>query len=55
MQMLKGKQFSNAIRIHMYVAEAIARIKIDAFEDWLRLMNKYHIYEDIMEMNEMVA
>ena len=54
MQMLKGKQFNNTIRINMYVAEAITRIKINAFEDLLGLMNKYHIYEDIMEMNEMV-
>ena len=54
MQMLNGKQFNNSIRIHMDASEAITRIKREAFEDWRRLINKYHIYEDIMEMNETV-
>ena len=36
LQVNRGKHYNNAMRIHLYVAEAITRIKLDSFEDWLK-------------------
>ena len=32
-QLLKRKHYNNVVRIHHYVAEAITRLKLDAFQD----------------------
>ena len=32
-QVLKGKHYNNAMRVHMFVAEAISRIRLYAFKD----------------------
>ena len=34
-QIMKGKQFNNAMRFHHVVAEALTQKEIDAFTDWL--------------------
>ena len=48
-QVLKGKHYNNAMRVHMYVAEAITRIRLDAFEDWLKKTNKFEEYTNIIK------
>ena len=35
-QMLKGKEYNNDMRIHIYTAKAILRKKFQTFEEWLR-------------------
>ena len=45
-QMLKGKDYNNGIRVHLYLAEAINRMKLESFENWLVTRNEYRIYED---------
>ena len=44
-QFLKGKHYNNTSRIHHYVAEAITRLKLDAFQDWIQSNGKYQVYE----------
>ena len=44
-QLLKRKHYNNVVRIHHYVAEAITRLKLDAFQDWLQSNGKYQVYE----------
>ena len=51
-QVIKGKHYNNAMRIHFYVAEAITRIKLDAFQDWLRSNGKYHVYDTAINSEE---
>ena len=48
-QVLKGKHYNNAMRGHMYVAEAITRIGLYAFEDWLKKTNKFKEYTNIIK------
>ena len=54
-QALKGKQYNNAIRMHTIVAEAITRLKIDHFIDWLHQRNKFHIWDSITSSEEFKA
>ena len=51
-QLLKGKHYNNAIRIHHYVAEAITRLKLEVFQDWLQSNGKYQVYESAMNADE---
>ena len=48
-QMLKGKDYNNGIRVHLYLAEAISRMKLESFENWLVTRNEYRIYEEMKE------
>ena len=47
-QVVKGKHYNNAMRMHLYVAEAITRVKLDDFEDWLKITNQYGKYDSIV-------
>ena len=51
-QLFKGKHYNNAIRIHHYVAEAITRLKLDAFQDWLQSNGKDQVYESAVNATE---
>ena len=51
-QLLKGKHYNNAIRIHHYVAEAITRLKLEVFQDWLQSNGKNQVYESSMNADE---
>ena len=51
-QLLKGKYYNNDIRIHHYVAEAITRLKLDAFQDWLQSNGKCQVYESAVNADE---
>ena len=53
--MLKGKNYNNGIRVHLYIAEAITRMKYEAFENWLVTKNKYGIYNELKDMDEIHA
>ena len=44
-KVLRGKHYNNGMRAHLYVAEAITRVKLDAFLDWLHFHDKYHVYD----------
>ena len=35
--------------MHLHLAEAINRMKVEAFEDWLITRNEYRIYEEMKE------
>ena len=48
-QMLKEKDYKNGIRVHLYLAEAINRMKLESFENWLATRNEYRIYEETKE------
>ena len=48
-QMLKGKGYNNGILVHLYLAEAINKMKLEVFENWLVTRNEYRIYEEIKE------
>ena len=52
-QMLKGKDYNNGIRVHLYIAEAITRMEYEAFENWLVTKNKYGIYNELIWMKFM--
>ena len=51
-QMLKRKDYNNGIRVHLYLAEAINRMKLESFENWLVTRNEYRIYEEIKENDD---
>ena len=51
-QLLKGKHYNNAIRIHLYLIEAITRLKLDAFQGWLQSNGKYQVYESAVNADE---
>ena len=42
-QMLKENDYNNGIPVHLYLAEAINRIKMEAFENRLVTRNKYRL------------
>ena len=54
-QMLKGKDYNNGIRVHLYIAEALTRMKYEAFENWLVTKNKYGIYNELKDTDEVHA
>ena len=47
--MLKGKDYNNGIRVHLYLMEAINKMKLESFENWLVTRNEYKIYEEMKE------
>ena len=51
-QVLQGKHYNKGMRVYMYVAEAITRIKIDTFIEWMRGHNKTHVYLTTTESDE---
>ena len=48
-QMLKENDYNNGIPVHIYLAEAINRIKMEAFENRLVTRNRYRIYDEMKE------
>ena len=42
-QMLKGNDYNNGIPVQLYLAEAINRMKMEAFENRLVTRNKYRL------------
>ena len=54
-QMLKGKDYNNGIRVHLYLAEAMyhklesSLDKLESFENWLVTRNECRIYEEMKE------
>ena len=52
-QIMNGKHFNNAIRIHYAVAEALTRKKIDSFIEWLKKRNDSNILETFMSSKEL--
>lgn len=53
-QTLNGKHYNNAMRTHLYVAEAITRLKLDAFKDWLAEKNQLSKYTIIVNNKALV-
>ena len=50
-KVLRGKHY-NSMRVHLYVAEAMTRVKLDAFLEWLHFHDKYHVYHKVLKLNE---
>ena len=50
--MLKVKDYNNGIRVHLYLTEAINRMKLKAFENWLVTRNEYRIYGEMKENDD---
>ena len=46
-QALKEKH-NNALRIHFAAAEAITRKKMEKFEEWLHMTNKYFVMKELL-------
>lgn len=51
-QILRGKHYNNAMFAHLCVYESLFRQKITAFENWLTIKEKYQLFRDICESNE---
>ena len=49
---LRGKHYNNGMRAHLYVAEAMTRVKLDAFLEWLLFHNKYHVHDTVFKSDE---
>ena len=56
-RVLKEKHYNYGIRVIKYVYEAMHRVKIEAFEDWLSRENKfvYHRFLQSKEFDEMCS
>ena len=52
---LKGKQYNRAIRALKTVYEALQRVKINTFLEWLSSIGKSDVFKDFQESNEMKA
>ena len=51
-QLLKRKHYNNVVRIHHYVAEAITRLNLDAFQDQFQSNGKYQVYESAVNADD---
>ena len=51
-KVLRGKHYNISMAVHLYVAEAMTRVKLDAFLEWLHFHNKYHVYHKVLKPNE---
>ena len=51
-KVLRGKHYNYGLRVLKYVYEALQRIKIDAFEDWLRGKKRMSLYRRFVESKE---
>ena len=40
------------MRACRYVAEAMTRVKLDAFLEWLLFHGKYHVYDTVFKSDE---
>ena len=50
--LLKGKQYNRAVRVLKTVFEALQRLKLDAFTDWLQGTGNGHILVNLLESKE---
>ena len=51
-KVLRGKHYNNGMRAHLYVSEAITRVKLDVFLEWLLFHDKYHVYDTVFKSDE---
>ena len=49
---LKGKMYNRGMRVLKTVYEALQRLKMDAFENWLKTKEKLHELDDYLESPE---
>lgn len=49
---LRGKHNNNSMRTHLYVAEAITRVKLDIFLELLHFLDKYYVYGTVLKSDE---
>ena len=47
-----GGTHNNSIRTHLYVAEAITRVKLDIFLESLHFLDKYYVYGTVLKSDE---
>ena len=40
------------MRVYLYVAETMTRVKLEAFLEWLLFYNKYHVYDTVLNSDE---
>ena len=51
-QVMKGKHYNNAMRVHYAVAEAITRKKIESFIEWLKKAKKIKHFDKFMSSQQ---
>ena len=51
-KVLRGKHYNNGMRAHLYIAEAMTRVKLDAFLDRLHCHDEYHVYDTVLKSDE---
>lgn len=53
-QVLKGKHYNNAMRVHYAVAEAFTRKKIESFNGWLNKQQSLAVFDNFMSSNAFI-
>ena len=51
-KVLRRKRYNNDMSVHLCVAEAMTRVKLDAFQEWLLSHDKYHAYDAVFKLDE---
>ena len=51
-QVLRGKHYNNVMFAHLCPCESLYNLKINAFENWLTMKGKYHIFRDFAVSND---
>ena len=49
---LKGKNYNRALRVMKTVYEALMRLKVEAFENWMHANRKYDVAAEFLESRE---
>ena len=51
-KVLQGKHCNKGMRAHLYVAEAMTRVKLNAVLEWLCFHDKCRVYDTVFKSNE---
>ena len=49
---LRGKHYNRALRVMKTVYEALMRLKVEAFENWMHANRKYDVAAEFLESRE---
>ncbi|MEM7298198.1 MAG: hypothetical protein AAF391_08035 [Bacteroidota bacterium] len=51
---LGGKHYNRGLRVFKTIYEALFRLKMEAFENWMQENGNYHIVAEFLESNELM-
>ena len=52
LQWYKKMLAHNGMRAHLYFAEAMTRVKLDTFLDWLHFQDKYYVHGTVLKSDK---